>query len=162
MINVDINGCFPVVLLKIAIAVVVAVAVVTAVTAGINHAINACNVNHIEDELEDSYTKEEAQKAISEINENLVVNFDNDEVIIKDSSKIKSRYDRQKISMIIDRTVGMSREADNMSSEWLLHNIFYSLNIMRANADPANLEYDQDSRKIIRWTTNILEFLGWE
>ena len=155
---IDGSGNFPAWVLKIAIVVVVAIVTTTA----INHGINSYNESKIKKEIKDSYTEEEALKEINEVSDQAKVEFTVKDVTITGAYNITSRYDRQKISMIIKRTGKLEREYDNFSSEWLFHNVMYDLNIMRANADPANLEYTQDARWYVRGVTNLLEVLGWE
>ena len=158
----DQDGKWPV----LAIIAVVTAAIV-AVTTVANHIINAVNSNKIDKEINNRYTQEEATAEINKIlnqnNSSSSVQFNADGVKIQNSYKIKRR-DRQKICKIIIRTEGIdaSRTFGNMSSEWLLHNIFYNLHIKRAQAQDADLEYAQDSRWYIRGVTLILEFFGWE
>lgn len=81
---------------------------------------------------------------------------------MNDSYKVTSRYDRQKISMILSRTEGVSREYDNLSSEWLLHNVGYTLKINTESSKDVNLDYVKDSRWSVNALSKTLEILGWD
>ena len=146
---------------KFVVVAVVVVAIVV-ITTGVNHMVNLANEKKIKKEINDEYTEEESIDAIKEISEDISVEFRDNEVVITNAYKVKSRYDRQKISMIISRTGKLDREYDDFSSEWLFHKIAYDLYFMRGNAEPANIEYEKDERFSVRCITNTLEILGWE
>ena len=132
-----------------------------------NHKINANNKKQIDNEIETSYTQEAAKEEIDEIlgkyGDDVTVSFNDDGVEITNSIKVRSRYDRQKISAIITRTDTLtSREYDDISAEWLFHNIAYDLHIKRDSAISANLDYTSDSRWYVSVATDLFEFFGWE
>ena len=157
--------------------VIAAAALVISTTA--NHIVNAVNEKRIDKELEESHSRESALEAIEKstsVPAGTVKFDDNQNVIhISDSINIKSRYERQKVSMILDRTEGLTdREYDNMSAEWLLHNALYnllSIDLISNNFDvsyrilqaqDADLDYVADDTPIINIATAIFEVLGWE
>lgn len=95
--------------------------------------VNAVNYSKIDEELQDSYTEDEAIEEINNIlgadSKDDRVTFNYSGVKIIDLYQVTSRYDRQKISEVIHRTGKTNRKYDNMSAEWLGHNICYRLHI---------------------------------
>ncbi len=133
----------------------------------VNHIVNAKNKNKINEQIQKTYTKESAKNEIDKILENygddVSATFNDTGVEITNSVKVKSRYDRQKISTIITRTENVTkREFDDLSAEWLFHNIAYDLHIKRDSAISANLDYSSDSRWYVVGATDLLEIFGWE
>ena len=158
----DENGNWPV------LAIIVAVtAAVVAVATVVNHVINAVNNRKINKEIKSSYTKEEATEEINRVltkyDTDNQVSFNEKSIKITNSYKVR-RYDRQKICKIITRTeeIDVNREFDNMSSEWLFHNITYDLHIRRGSTQDVDIEYLGDDRPVVYVPTKVLEILGWE
>ncbi len=156
---------------KIAVAAAVTVVTVIVVPTVVNHIINNSNKKKIDKELKDSYTKEEAKEEINNIvskySSECSVTFDKPcgngyMVEISNSYHINSRYDRQKVSTIIEKTDVTDREYDNISSEWLLHNLATPVSPLYESAHSAGLDYTRDSRWYIVALTKTLEVLGWE
>ena len=150
-------------------AVVVAAIVIPTV---INHVVNAVNKKKIDSEIKNSYTIEEATKEINEIlddySSDCNVNFDipknNGSYIVEiaESHKVNSRYDRQKISAIIENTSVTDREFDNISAEWLAHNLATPIPSLYQQAHSVGIDYDSDPRWYVVFPTKVLEILGWE
>ena len=58
-----------------------------------------------------------------------------------------------------------TREADDMASEWLGHNVLYNPNAKDEKSRTKDVDINQnadDDAWWIRGITNILEFFGWE
>ena len=162
----DANGTWPV---WAAVALIVVAAVIIVPTV-VNHVVNRANKNKIKDEIKESYTKEEAKEEIDSILKKYnkdeyksEIEFSDSAVKIKNSMNVDSRYDRQKISMIIVRTENLTeRTVGNISSEWLFHNIAYVVPNLRGSAQDADIEYGGDGRNIVKCPTKVLEIFGWE
>lgn len=133
----------------------------------INHIINAINKRKIDKELEDFGDEIDIKTAKNLIDDHLqnidsscYITMDADGTFeIVNSYKVKSRYSRQYICEILSRTTLTDREYDNMSAEWVGHNLlagFYS------GAKDVNLEYDEDPRWWIVFGSKFLEVLGWD
>ena len=71
-------------------------------------------------------------------------------------------YDRQYVSMILLRTRDTSRQYDNLSAEWLGHNVMHAIPLFKEAARNVGLDKDADPRWCVRALTDILEFFGWE
>ena len=138
------------------------------VSTGVNHCINLANEKKIETELSDSYTQDEAKVAI----DNYLSKYNNDSQIVQleytdagfkiiGSYLVISRYDRQYVSMILSRTNLTNRDYDNLSAEWIGHNVMHFIKAQSSTAD-ADLDYSGDSRLVIRIVSKVLELLGWE
>ena len=161
----DPTGEFP--WLIIGIVAVAAVVIPTVV----NHIVNAVNYSKIDEEIKDGYTTEEAKDEIDGIlskysgdseSSKCRIEFNESAAKITNSYKVTSRYDRQKISEIIRRTGLTNREYDNMSAEWLGHNICYTLHIKRQSTKNVDIDYDGDERFYVRAGAKALEILGWD
>jgi len=149
-----------------------------------NHIVNAC-VAPDDAELKDSYTMDEAENAINDIlskysSNRITASFvqettENNEIIeymhITNSWQVTSRADRAKVCEIIARTkdengnLWTTREADDMASEWLGHNVLYNPNAKDEKSRTKDVDINQnadDDAWWIRGITNILEFFGWE
>ena len=146
-------------------------AIVTAIIT--NYVINLSNKLQIENEIEDTYTQEEAKETIEKTTGKDTVNFNSDteNVSIKDSYSITSRYERQKICMILSRTEGCkAREYDNLSAEWYGHNIVYYARLNLGSVIPwdlqktgtVNLDYVRDDDLEFVIMTKVLEVLGMD
>ncbi len=166
----DESGCWPKLIQKtikfVSTVVKVASAAIT-VSMLTNHVVNAVNKSKIKKEIKDSYTVEEAKEEIDgilkEYDDSSEIIFGNSGVHIENSMEVDSRYDRQKISMIISRTDDLTkREYDNISAEWLLHNIVYDMGIMESSTQHANLDYTKDRRPIVVFSSKLLEIFGWD
>ena len=164
--SADFSGEIPVLLM----VAVVAVATVTTVT-GINHVINHANESKIEKEISDTYTTDAATEEINQIlskySSNAKIEFDlideygNYFTEITESYKVKSRYDRQKISAIIGKTEVTTRQHDDIAAEWVFHNISTWFSATFEKGKDAAIDYGKDRRWVVRAGTDILEFFGW-
>ena len=126
------------------------------------------NEKKIEKELSDSYTQDEAKVAIDDYlskynNDSQIVQLEYTDAGFKinGSYLVTSRYDRQYVSMILSRTNLTNRDYDNLSAEWLGHNVMHFIKSQSSTAD-ADLDYSGDSRLFIRIVSKVLELLGWE
>ena len=168
----DVTGeSFGFVILFTAAIVTVAKAVVTVAA---NHLDNYLSKKSIEKEIKSNYTQEEAKTEIDNILNNysrekasVSAKFDSTGVEITNSYLVNSKYDRQKVSMIISRTEDFTaRQYDNLSAEWYYHNIMYDLSIsdsISESAQHAYLEFEGDSRKIkVGLPTILFEAIGWD
>ena len=159
----DPTGDFPWLVIGIIVAVVAAV---VAIPTTVNHIVNAVNYSKIDDELQDSYTEEEGieeiEKTLSEY-DGCKVYLNESGIKIENSYKVNSRYDRQKVSEILNRMGITDREYDNMSAEWLGHNVTYwVVPFTRDSTKSVDLEYTKDPRPVVNAVTKIMEILGWE
>ena len=149
----------------------------------VNTIINRRNKKKIEKELKQSYTIAQATSAIncvvkkySEPQKNCSATYHGTGVNIENSYLVRSRYDQQKVSMIIERTEKIDGEritqriTSDMASEWLLHNIAYdatslfseysmfqSVNISSVSAF---LDFETEDRMAIVIGSKILEVWG--
>ena len=112
------------------------------------------------------YTLKEAEE---EINSMLInygpeckVEFYNDAVKIKNSYLVRSELIRHRVCAVIAHTDLTARSFENMSAEWLLHNICYKLHIRRSSAVDADLDYTRDRRFIVRILTEIMDIFDIE
>ena len=144
------------------------VVAVVVIAVAINHCINLANEKKIEKELKDYYTQEEAKAAIDEYlskyklgSDDVYLEYTTEGYKIHNSYLVKSRYDRQYVSMILSRTNMTNREYDNLSAEWFGHNLMNFLHFDSSTAN-ADLEYYGDGRWWIRDATKVLELLGFE
>lgn len=116
-------------------------------------------------EVKPHYTKEEATQEINGILQNYSdtckISFGGSSVDINDSYLVNSRYDRQKVSTIIHNTGVTQRSTISLAAEWKFHNVAYDLNIMRASAKDASLDYVADPRWYVNTVTDILATLKW-
>ena len=118
--------------------------------------------------VEETYTKEEAKEAIETITGKDTVTFNDTNVEIKDSNDIHLRYNRIKISKILTNTVDedgnniTSRTTYGMASEWLGHNLLYNTYIYRTDRTKnVNLDYQfKDNEKYTRIGTGFLLGIG--
>ena len=112
------------------LVVVIAIVAVVAVVAVVNHVSNAIMSAKANSEVETEYTEEEAKIAIENITGENTVKFYDTNVEISNSDEVKSRYDRIKISKIIQNTVDSegakitSRTTYSLAAEWFGHNAF--------------------------------------
>lgn len=115
---------------------------------GTNHIISTIECAVADSKVQDSYSEEEAVKAIEAITGEKTVFFHKDNVEIKGSNKIRSRYKRIYISKIIQNTVKedgskrTNRSTYSLAAEWFGHNFLSDLNIMSASTDDVNLDYN--------------------
>ena len=125
----------------------------------------AADQKSIDTEVKQHYTKEEATQEINVIikqySDTCEVSFGGASVDIKDSYLVDSRYDRQKVSTIIHNTGLTQRSTISLAAEWKFHNVAYDLNIMRASAKDANLDYVSDPRWYVNTVTDFLATLKW-
>ena len=134
----------------------------------IDHAVSVVETVVAGAVAKDSYTEDEADAAIEAITGANTVKFKDDNVEIRDSDKITSRYQRIYISTIISRTVRengelyTNRSVYSLSAEWVGHNI---MNIFNGGTDQTknvNLDYIfSNNAKLTKVGTVILMLLGW-
>lgn len=112
------------------------------------------------------YTLKEAEE---EINSMLInygpeckVEFYDDAVKIRNSYLVRSELIRHRVCAVIAHTDLTARSFENMSAEWLLHNICYKLHIKRSSAVDADLDYTRDRRFIVRLLTEIMDIFDIE
>ena len=131
----------------------------------------------------ESYTITQATSEInrivnkySEPEKNCSATYYDTGVNIENSYLVKSRYEQQKISMIIERTVKADgacitrRATSDMASEWLLHNIVYDatnsyveyprVKSWNDSATSAFIDFKTEERPIIEIGSKILEIWG--
>lgn len=136
---------------------------------------NHRNKVKISRELKSSYTKEDAKEKIDEMLKDYnecEIAFNSEGVNISNSYQVKSRYERQKISMIVKRTGITERSVGNMSAEWVFHNIVYDvlkpfpdvfgIGDKRDSAQSAFIDSTRDGRDGVVVFTKILEIWGYE
>lgn len=141
----------------------------------LNHVTNFYNKLKISRELEPHYTKADAKTEIDKILKDYSeckITFEDNLYSISNSYQVKSRYERQKICMIIERTGVQKRSCGNMASEWLFHNIVYDvlepfpdifgIGDMRKKAQSAYIDRIRDERDEVFAITRILEIWGCE
>lgn len=90
------------------------------------------------------------------------VEFYDDVVKIRNSYKVHSRRDRHRICKIIVSTGLSCRRYDNLSAEWLLHNLAYRLHFMRSSSIDVDLDYKGDPHWIVSLVTWIFDVLSLE
>ena len=143
------------------VGIVAAAVVVTAVVVtGINHITNAVMKSKIDDQLEESYTKEQAVEEIGKVVGVENISIDENGAQIKYSKDIESRYDRLYVSTILSRTEGFDRSATNISAEWAGHNFVYFFTHGDDVRD-VDIEFQKDGRWGVRAATKALQILGW-
>ena len=135
-----------------------------------NHIVNAC-VAPDDAELKDSYTMDEAENSINDIlskysSNGITASFvqettENNEIIeymhITNSWQVTSRADRAKVCEIIARTkdengnLWTTREADDMASEWLGHNVLYNPNAKDEKSRTKDVDINQNADDDAWW-----------
>ena len=142
------------------------------ITTIINHIITGVEILIAKNNVESTYSIDEAQDAISEITGDEVT-FSEGNVKIKNSYNVHSRYNRIKASIIIKNTVDedgnkfTDRSIYSLSSEWAGHNIlssvghFFKLDDLNSHTDDVDLDKNMSTNA---WYTKIgtafLEVLG--
>ena len=91
--------------------------------------------------------------------ESCAVQFEPDRVTLIDSYRVRSRADRMKLCRLLAESDLTERSAESLCAEWRMHNAAYALHIRRSSAKDADLDYQQDSRRLVRAVTGIFEFL---
>ena len=125
--------------------IVVCVAVVV-VAVAVNHAVNGIMSAMVDNEIDDTYTKDAAKAEIEKITGEGTVNFLNTNVQINNSANVHSRYDRIKVSKIIQNTVDddgnniTDRTTYGLSAEWFGHNVINFFNGTERTRN-VNLDY---------------------
>ena len=167
----DPSGCAALSTILFVLGYLAVDAIVTAII--MNYVINLSNKLQIENEVKDSYTEKEAKETIEQTTGKDTVSFNDDtsNVSIKDSYNITSRYERQKICMILSRTESCkAREYDNLSAEWYGHNAMYYARLKLGSVIPwdlqktgtVNLDYIGDDDIGFVVLTKFLEVLGMD
>ena len=156
-------------------------ALTTSVFVGVamaNDVVNTSNEHKINKEIQPKYdTPEEGCEAINKIIS--IYSTDDAQVIarpitgenmgihIENSYLVDSRYDRQKVSKIIEN-IGLSpnRDYDSFSAEWNLHNFVYSILpnglSWSIKAKHVDLDYNGDPRWYVALPSGFYEIMGWD
>ncbi len=112
------------------------------------------------------YTQAEAEKEINSMLMNYgpecKIQFYNDAAKIKNSYLVRSELIRHMVCAVIANTGLTARSFENLSAEWLLHNICYHLHIKRSSAVDADLDYTRDRRFAVRILTKIMDIFDIE
>lgn len=123
-------------------------------------------LDYVQQHTAPHYTPEQAEE---EINSMLInygpeckVQFYDDAAKIKNSYLVHSELVRHRVCAVIANTGLTARSFENMSAEWLLHNICYHLHIRRSSAVDADLDYTRDRRFIVRLLTKIMDIFDIE
>ena len=87
------------------------------------------------------------------------VRFEPDRVTLVDSYRVRSRADRMKICELLSASGLTDRTANSLCAEWKFHNAAYTLHIRRGSAKDADLDYRQDTRRLVRTATKVFEWL---
>ncbi|MBO5335414.1 MAG: hypothetical protein J6A87_05490 [Clostridia bacterium] len=144
------------------------VAVVAVVAVVVNHIVSIAECNKAEKEVEDEYTIDEAETAIEEVlgdDYQGKVTITEDQLYIKDSDQITSRYDRILISKIYQNTVDSEgnkltdRTTYGLAAEWSGHNFMAFFGAKRA----IDLNLDsrfRDNAWYTEWGTVALMIIG--
>jgi RHS repeat-associated protein len=162
--HVDAAGYFP-----LWVIVPIGIGIAGGIVAIMNNSNSKENEKRIDAEIKDSYSKQEATEEINSILEPYSedqsfceVIFEETEVVITNSVNVDSKYDRQKISTIITRTDNLTnRSAENLSSEWLVHNVVHAIK-PSVKTLHVNLDYNTDRRWYVNVCTWIFDIMGWE
>ena len=84
--------------------------------------------------------------------------FCDDCAVIYNSADVRSAAVRMRVCRILAQTERcFSRSAENMSSEWLMHNLAYRLHVQRGSARHVNIDYHRDRRPAVRICTGLLQ-----
>lgn len=145
-------------------------AIVDPVTANlvatINKAVDLGMMAVANNQLQEQYTKDEAEDEIKKLSVS-DVNFYNNNVELVDSKDVNSRYNRLKTSMILTRTVNddgsqiTNRSAFDISAEILGHNMMYKEEPTLQTKD-ANIDYVlTDNAAKTLFGTLVLVFFGF-
>lgn len=112
------------------------------------------------------YNPEEAKieidRLLSGFGGKCVIRFAEDACEISNSWLVHSKKLRHTICRIIADSGVTRRSYENLSAEWLFHNLAYRLHIFRASARDVTLDYTHDTRKIVVLITNLFDLLNWE
>lgn len=143
-------------------------AVVVAVI--VNHIVSLIQIAIADQNVEKSYTKEEAEVAIREVLGNDYegeVKIDDKNLHIDNSASVHSRYDRILISKIYQNTVDENgkklthRSTYSLSAEWAGHNILASFGIKETQTKHVDLDANfEDNAWYTILGTWICELLG--
>jgi len=157
---------------KYLIAAVIAPVVPSVSTAMVvNEAVNDTNENKIEDQIADTYSKRQAEIEINALlekyctdNVTVKITFNKSGATIENSYLVESRFDRQRISMILSRVVEngnyvFARDYENISAEWIGHNVINYVDSDKGT-ESADLDYVQDGRRYVRVISSILAIVG--
>ncbi len=123
-------------------------------------------LDYIQQHTAPHYTVEEAENAINSMlmsyGPECKVKFYNDAAKIKNSYLVRSVFIRHWVCAVIANTGLTARSLENLSAEWLFHNICYSLHIRRSSTVDADLDYTRDRSFIVRLLTRIMDILDLE
>lgn len=86
---------------------------------------------------------------------------------IENSYLVTSKYDRQKVSLILTRMDGITpRDYDSLSAEWSVHNTAYhvipSWSSWKERAKHVDLDFGADSRWYVISPSRFYEIMGWD
>lgn len=90
------------------------------------------------------------------------VEFYEDAAKIRNSYLVRSGLIRHQVCAVIAATELSKRSFENMSAEWLLHNVCYYLHIKRSAAVDVDLDYISDRRFLVNFVTWIMDILDME
>ncbi len=112
------------------------------------------------------YTLKEAEDEINSVlscyGPDCKIEFYDDAAKIRNSYLVSSEFIRHRVCAVIANTDLTPRSFENMSAEWLLHNICYRLHIKRSSSIDADLDYIRDRRFTVRLVTWVMDILDIE
>ena len=106
--------------------------------------------------------KTQIDSLLSPVSPDCSIEFCDDAAKLRNSYLVHSSLLRHQVCAVISRTDITVRSFENMSAEWLLHNICYYLHIKRSSAIDVDLDYTRDRRFIVRFMTWIMDILNIE
>jgi len=111
-------------------------------------------------EIAERYTQEEAAAQIEALLQPSVpeckVIFYSNRVQILSSCHVRSRARRMEVCRILAHCGVTQRSAEDLSAEWVFHNIFWDLRLFRGATRDVDLDYRGDSRLPVRMGTALL------
>lgn len=117
-------------------------------------------------QLKAAYTVEEAKAAIDErlkpYGPGCYIEFGKRRAEIFDSYKVDSSDERHLICEIIARTGVTTRDNEDLSAEWRLHNDAWHLHIGRVHAKDVSLDYAGDPHKSVALATALYDLMDRE
>ena len=103
--------------------------------------------------------RHEINALLAPCGEDCTVQFSERELTLFHSYRVRSRALRLRICALIAASGLTARSATSLSAEWRFHNVAYALHIRRESARHADLDYGQDSRRLVRLATRLFEIL---
>ena len=147
-------------------AVVVTAAVTTAAVIISNHVKNSNIESDIEDQLQESYTEDEAAKAIKDITGKNVKFYDDDKgqriAQIENSFYVMSKSERIYAAAVLSRTQGFERSTASIAAEWRVHNVAYVISFgTSSSAMHVDIESKKEDDFIVRAAIFTFLIMGW-